>query len=236
MNTKDFVTQLELAVENRDENALANLEKIASFEPSLSGLWEEHRLLEEAIGEWKTKSVEPDLSFAHLVKKKIDSEPVRTVRDWEPVPYTNPVHTIVGSLAACVVVAICGFLVWNGRPVQDIQNSDIIASNPTQPETENSNDVPVVKSEAIQSLRKKGFSGLLREAGQSYGSLAEATADSVKEGSDLLPPVESWTANVSGSLKTRFWPSSNTSSDGESKIKKQLFETWNLLLQENDRG
>lgn len=52
MNPQAYRIKLETAVEQRDQHLLDELERIAVDSPATEQLWEEHCLLEQAIGQW----------------------------------------------------------------------------------------------------------------------------------------------------------------------------------------
>jgi len=53
VNPQTFQAQLEVAIENRDRNALSELERIAGDDPDTDMMWQDHLLIENAVQQWQ---------------------------------------------------------------------------------------------------------------------------------------------------------------------------------------
>ena len=243
----DFQAQLQIAIESRDAALLSQLENLAEENPKLRAAWEEHLFLQTAISEWKQLPL-PELSqsFTDAVYSRLNQtssdesssgiqKPVisKSNHNKDLAAAQGRLHfsrlTGVACIGVALLFSLSSFHLFN----KDVKND--VATELNRPPSNSEGNPPNVITAKKEPRRH--FGSLLQNAGASYGFLAEATADSVKEGTDLLPTVQHLTADLNNHFRWQWNRSaSEENAPEDSPLKNRLRKTWNSFLQEPGQG
>lgn len=104
MNPPAFQAQLETAIENRDDIALTELERIAADNPETQIMWQDHLLIENAIKDWQ------------LISNR--THPLNTTPRQTPVPLHQ--RLLAATTAAVLLISAASYF---HSPVPQESNS-----------------------------------------------------------------------------------------------------------------
>lgn len=201
MTPNEFTTQLELAVESRDRDAMNMLEQLAYNHPELKSIWDEHQRLEQAINSWKTSQPKVQLSAAVMDQLKSDSVPVvRTGRSTSAEGRRNVSTGLLTLISGSLAMFIVSLAIWNQfRP--QVPTTETIANNTDNEQKPNpkiQNRAKADHGDKNEDAQRINLTGLFREAGSSYKSLADDTMGSIADGAvltaSLQPASNNWTS------------------------------------------